>query len=45
MLGTEYSWLISLTHRDGTARASLDGGGLLTLAVAVFCFLCLALHV
>lgn len=41
MLGTEYNWLISLTRRaGGTTRATLDGSGLFTLAIAVFCFLC-----
>ncbi|MDI1319145.1 MAG: hypothetical protein PSW75_02985 [bacterium] len=45
MLGTEYNWLISLTRQpNGVPRASLSGSGLFTLAVAVFCFLCIALR-
>jgi len=45
MLGTEYNWLISLTREPkGAPRASLSGSGLLTLAIAVFCFLCVALR-
>jgi hypothetical protein len=45
MLGTEYSWLISfsLDSAHGTPQVRLVSGGLLTLAVAVFCFLCAAL--
>ena len=44
MLGTEYNWLISLTRQaDGATRAVLDGSGLSTLAVAIFCFVCIAL--
>ncbi len=45
MLGTEYNWLISLTRpARGVPRAVLARGGLLTLAIAVFCLLCLALR-
>lgn len=45
MLGTEYNWLISHTRQaDGAPRVTLGGGGLITLAVAVFCFLCVALR-
>jgi len=45
MFGTEYNWLVSLDSRapDGTPTARVTGGGLLTLCVAVFCFLCIAL--
>jgi len=45
MLGTEYNWLISLSpHPDnGTPQVRMASSGLLTLAVAVFCFLCVAL--
>jgi hypothetical protein len=45
MLGTEYNWLISLVRpAHGAPRIVLAGGGLLTLAIAVFCFLCVALR-
>ena len=45
MLGSEYNWLISLTRpAQGAPKASLARSGLLTLAVAVFCLLCVALH-
>ncbi|MBI2498104.1 MAG: hypothetical protein HYV75_09440 [Opitutae bacterium] len=45
MLGTEYNWLISLTPRTvGLPKVSLARSGLLTLAIAVFCFLCVALR-
>ncbi len=44
MLGSEYNWLIIPTRQaDGLQKARVAGSGLLTLAVAVFCFLCLAL--
>jgi hypothetical protein len=45
MLGIEYSWLISLSldSARGVPQARVASGGLLTLAVAVFCFLCVAL--
>lgn len=45
MFGTEYNWLISLSpHPDnGTPQVRLASNGLLTLAVAVFCFFCVAL--
>jgi hypothetical protein len=45
MFGTEYNWLISLSpHPDnGTPQVRMASSGLLTLAVAVFCFLCVAL--
>jgi len=45
MLGTEYNWLISTSHPDGgSPRVRFAGTGLLTLAVAVFCFLCVSLR-
>jgi hypothetical protein len=45
MLGSEYNWLINPTRpASGVPKVSLSGGGLLTLAVAVFCFLCVAAH-
>lgn len=46
MFGTEYNWLIPTKRRtdDCKPRASLANSGLLTLAVAVFCFLCVALR-
>jgi hypothetical protein len=45
MLGSEYNWLISLTRPPkGAPQARMASGGLLTLAIAVFCFLCVALH-
>ena len=45
MLGTEYNWLISVSHpTDGHPRARLAGTGFLTLAVGVFCFLCVSLR-
>lgn len=45
MLGTEYNWLISSKQLpDGLPQTRLNGGGMLTLAIAVFCFLCVALH-
>ena len=45
MLGSEYNWLISAPRpTEGAPRVRLAGGGMLTLAVAVFCFLCVALH-
>ncbi len=44
MLGTAYNWLISLSHpADGAPQVRVASSGLLTLAVAVFCFLCVAL--
>ncbi len=44
MLGTEYNWLITHDSRSaGQAPARTNNGSLLTLAVAVFCFLCVAL--
>ena len=44
MLGTEYNWLISLSSTDeGAPQVRVASNGLLTLAVAVFCFLCVAL--
>lgn len=45
MFGTEYNWLIFFKRPGGGApRARLASSGLLTLAVAVFCFLCVALR-
>src|SRR5262245_54600585 len=45
MLGSEYNWLISHSQpADGAPQVRVAGGGLLTLAVAIFCFLCVALH-
>lgn len=44
MLGTEYNWLITVDHQgNGVTRVSLGGSGLITLAVAVFCLLCITL--
>jgi hypothetical protein len=45
MLGSEYNWLISLTRQaNGGPKVRLASGALLTLAVALFCFLCVALQ-
>jgi hypothetical protein len=45
MLGSEYNWLISLTRpAQGAPKTSLARSGLLTLAVAVFCLLCVVLY-
>ena len=45
MLGSEYNWLISFTRtEDGPPRVRLASGAWLTLAIAVFCFLCVALR-
>jgi sugar lactone lactonase YvrE len=45
MLGTEYNWLITVDRQgNGLPRVSLGGSGLITLAVAVFCFLCVSLR-
>lgn len=45
MLGTEYNWLLSVSpSEDGLPRARLARTGLLTLAVGVFCFLCVSLE-
>ena len=45
MLGTEYNWLISSQRQPGgVPQARLARGGLITLAVAVFCFFCVALR-
>lgn len=45
MLGTEYNWLISVSHpADGIPRARLASTGLLTLAVASFCLICVSLR-
>jgi hypothetical protein len=44
MLGTEYSWLISTSEaEDGIPRVRLASTGPLTIAVAVFCFVCVTL--
>lgn len=45
MLGTEYNWLISVSEPDeGAPRVRLASTGLLTVAVGVFCLLCVSLH-
>ena len=45
MLGTEYNWLVTVDRQgNGLPRASLGSSGLITLAVAVFCFLCVSLR-
>lgn len=46
MLGTEYNWLITLDSHstEGDRRVRITSGGLLTLSVAVFCFLCVAVQ-
>lgn len=46
MLGTEYNWLVSLSPHptNGSPQVRMASSGLLTLAVAVFCFLCVALR-
>ena len=45
MLGTEYNWLVNLTYNlDGVPKVRLTVTGLLTLFIAIFCFLCLALQ-
>ena len=45
MLGTEYSWLITISKPvDGTPRVRLASTGLLTIAVGVFCLLCATLR-
>jgi sugar lactone lactonase YvrE len=45
MLGSEYNWLISLSRPGkGTPRVRMARTGMFTLAVAVFCFLCVALR-
>lgn len=45
MLGTEYNWLVTVARQgDGLSRASLGSSGLITLAVAMFCFLCVSLR-
>jgi hypothetical protein len=45
MLGTEYNWLIeSRVATNGTTKVRLTGSILFTLAIAVFCFLCVALR-
>ena len=45
MLGPEYNWLVKTTPTtEGVARISLRKSGLFTLGVAIFCFLCVALH-
>lgn len=45
MLGTEYNWLISVSESDdGTPRARLSGPTPITIAVALFCFVCVALR-
>ena len=44
MLGTEYNWLITVDRQgQGLPRVSLGSSGLITLAVAMFCFFCIAL--
>lgn len=45
MLGTEYNWLVNLTYNlEGVPKVRLTVTGLLTLFIAIFCFLCLALQ-
>ena len=45
MLGSEYNWLISLSRpADGRPKVRIARGGLLTVAVAVFCLACAALR-
>ena len=45
MLGSEYNWLITFTRpAHGAPKISLARTGLFTLAVAVFCLLCIALQ-
>ncbi len=45
MLGTEYNWLISSKQLpDGMPQTRLAGGGMLTLAIAIFCFLSVTLR-
>lgn len=45
MLGTEYNWLISTSSlAEGTPRVRMASTGLITMAVAVFCFLAVALR-
>jgi hypothetical protein len=45
MLGSEYNWLISLTRKaNGVPKVRMTSGGLLTLAVAMFCFFCVVLQ-
>ena len=45
MIGSEYNWLVSFTRAaNGAPKISLARTGFFTLAVAVFCFLCIALH-
>ena len=45
MLGTEYNWLVSLSPHptNGSPQVRMASSGLLTLGVAVFCFLSVAL--
>ena len=44
MFGIEYNWLISVSEPDdGTPRVRLASTGLLTLAVGIFCLICIAL--
>jgi hypothetical protein len=45
MLGCEYHWLIRFNPTaKGAVRVSLSRSGLFTLAVALFCFFCVALN-
>jgi hypothetical protein len=45
MFGTEYNWLFeTTTAAHGAPTVRLTGGSMATLAVAVFCFLCVALR-
>src|SRR5690349_4571300 len=45
MFGTEYNWLVTISHtEEGMPRARLSGSGPLTLAVAIFCFSCISLR-
>ena len=43
MLGTEYNWLVESTNpAHGAPKIRMAGGGMITLAIAVFCFVCIA---
>ena len=43
MLGTEYNWLVESTNSThGVPKIRVTGGGLITLAIGVFCLACVA---
>jgi hypothetical protein len=45
MLGSEYNWLVTHTRSaNGAPRVRITSDTMLTLAIAVFCFLAVALH-